>query len=488
MSDNVVFLEYGSFAVYWYGVFIAGAVFLAATVFAMLRQWQGKGFLSGLSVALISMPPALICARIFYCWFAKASFAGGIADCLDLSKGGYALYGALAGILAVLTVYSRVKKESFFQLLDAAAPALLSAIAMGRFASIVSGDDIGFELTSPAAGMPYVIWSETDQAWILWVGFFEGVFASAAFVLTWVISFLKYRLKRKGFTDGSCALLFMLVYGYSQTFLESMRNDSLFMVTLGFVRISQIISIVMAVSATVIISVILCRKAKPRAVHYVIWVLSAAALGAAVYCEFKMNALQMVQNYIVMGLSLGFMMGGSVFLYFCGVRRNAGCPVKQKSAVPLRPDLRSGSGNQPGKYAADFGGRFNDDLSDDFGDGFDDDLSDDFGDGFDDDLSDGFGDGFDDDLSDGFGDGFDDDLSDGFGDGFDDDFDEEFINYFGLRQPQDRPSNAGNQPQRMPQERQTNGGIPKYSGYLDPLPSARPLGTDARQRRNASGR
>ena len=152
MSDNTVFLEYGSFSVYWYGLFMAMAVFLAAILFSVFRKLQGNSFVSGLSVSLISMSSALVLSRVFYCWFAKASFVGGIKDYMDLSKGGYALYGALLGIVAVLAVYSYLKEQSFTELLDAAAPAILLATAVGRFASILSNDDIGFELE---CRMPY---------------------------------------------------------------------------------------------------------------------------------------------------------------------------------------------------------------------------------------------------------------------------------------------------------------------------------------------
>ena len=74
--DNVVWLEFGSFSLYWYGVFMAAAVLLTALAFSGLRKLQGHDFLSGLGVAVVCMPAALVCGRIFYCWFAKASFTG----------------------------------------------------------------------------------------------------------------------------------------------------------------------------------------------------------------------------------------------------------------------------------------------------------------------------------------------------------------------------------------------------------------------------
>lgn len=325
MSDNLVFLDFGSFSVYWFGVFMMLAVLMTALVFIWLRRIQGAELSSSISVVLMCMPAALVMARIFYCWFGKAFFADkGLFDYIDLTSGGYALYGALAGIFGVLAIYSKAAGQPLADLLDAAVPGLSLSIAIGRFAGFLSGDDIGFEIHSESlVGMPFVLRSESENAWILWVGFFEGIIAAIMFVFTFVLFLMKYKFRIKGLNVGDTTLSFMLIYGLSQTMLESMRNDSLFMITLGFVRISQIISIVMAVGAIVIVSVQSCRIFRLRAIHVVIWVLMAAALTAATVCEFKMSANTLTVNYIIMGLSLRFMLISSLFIMLCNTFRRS---------------------------------------------------------------------------------------------------------------------------------------------------------------------
>lgn len=324
MSEHLIFIDFGALTVYWYGVFIGSAVFLAALLFALLRRVQGESFSSALTLSLIAMPAALVTARIFYCWFAKASFPDGLRDCVNLLSGGYALYGALLGVLLVLAAYAAIQKKSLRQLLDAAAPAVSGAVCIGRWASLTSGGDIGFALSGANDdGLPFVLWSEAEQSYILWVGFFEGAAALCAFLLTLVIFCLTCRAAKRGFEHGSATLIFMLVYGFSQTILESMRNDSLFMVTLGFVRISQIISILLAIAALVMIIVKGCFLQKPRVYDIILWAVCAGALGVAVYCEFEMNAVVMVRNYIMMGASLGIIMTAALFLFFRNARARA---------------------------------------------------------------------------------------------------------------------------------------------------------------------
>lgn len=343
--DNVVWLEFGSFSLYWYGVFMAAAVLLTALAFSGLRKLQGHDFLSGLGVAVVCMPAALVCGRVFYCWFAKASFTGGIADVLNLTNGGNALYGALGGVAATMIVYSRLRQLSLTELLDAAAPAVSLGIAVGRFAGIVSGDDIGFQISAADAGKPFAIWSESDGAWILWVGYFEGFFAALTAVITLSVFFLHYYFKKPGVNRGNTVLAFMTVYGLSQTILESMRNDSLFMVTLGFVRISQIISIVLALASLVVISVSICRLQRPRTSFFVAWMIIIAALTAAIWSEVKMSASVIRQNYIIMGVSLAIIFAVTAYLFYCkaSFRRSSAEAGLRENVSGREKNLQSGT-------------------------------------------------------------------------------------------------------------------------------------------------
>lgn len=318
MSDNLIFIDFGIFSVYWYGVFIGCAIFVASILFSILRRIQGMEFSDGLTLSIIAMPAALIGSRVFYCWFSKVSLFDGIEDRFNLMSGGDALYGALIGVMSVLIINSAIHRESALQIIDSAVPALSAAICIGRFASITSGDDMGFVLSDKISDkLPFVIRSQSDGTLILWVGFFEGIAALIIFGLTMMVFMLTYKQnsqKKFSFDKGSTAIVFMTAYGLSQTVLESMRSDSLFMVTLGFVRISQIISFAMAVAAFVIIIIKNCRVHKPSIYDIIIWAVCAASLGIAVYCEFSMNSADMTRNYIMMSVSLGIIMIEAMYL------------------------------------------------------------------------------------------------------------------------------------------------------------------------------
>lgn len=324
MTDNMIFVDFGLFTIYWHGIFMGLNIFLTILIFSYLCKKQSVSFYFGLTAALISASIALVTSRIFYCWFSQAAFSNGINDFLDLMSGGYAMYGALLGVLITLLLYSVVKKRAFWQILDAAVPAISFSIAIGRFASITSNSDIGFSVSNKLLQrFPVSVWSESEQSWFLWVGFFEGIIAAIIFIITLTVFLMKYKYGKKALSFGDTTLLFMLIYGLSQSMLESMRNDSLFMVSLGFVRINQIISILLAVIAVVIIIVKGCFIKRPVAANIIMWVICLAALGMAVYCEFTMSATTMVMNYVIMGASLLTILLIALFMFSSNINKKS---------------------------------------------------------------------------------------------------------------------------------------------------------------------
>ena len=320
MNEHLLFLDLGFMRIYWFGLFAGCAILTAAVLFCILRRLQGERLSQALDALLLSLPVGFIAARVSYCWFRQASFSGRASDYLHLSEGGFSLFGGLSGIAVMLLLFSARKRLSFLKLMDAAVPALSAAIAAGRFAGVTGGEETGFEIKTDCSA-PFVRWSETEQANVLWVGYFEGIFALIITGMVLYLFFRKYIRKNAGLREGCVTLCFMLTFGLSQAFLESMRSDSLFMVTLGFVRIDQIISILMAVAAFVIISIDNARVCGLSACRLSLWAICAAALALAVVCEFTLSATYLAQIYTRMAASL-FVIWISGILLFADTARN----------------------------------------------------------------------------------------------------------------------------------------------------------------------
>ena len=332
MNPHLVFLDFGLFEIHWYGFLIGLAVLSASIIYSRLRAIQGIDVFSSLTDVILATPAAFLLARISYCWFRKSSFSGRMMEIFSLSLGGYSLTGAIAGIVIVLLFRARRLKVSLLPLLDSAVPALSFAIALGRLASITSGEETGFAVTSAFARI-FSVWSEAEKEQVLWVGFFEGMTAFLITTLTLVLFVNKYQKNKRGLSDGCVALCFMVSYGLSQALLESMRSDSLFMNSLGFVRIDQIISILLAVSSIVVIIVRNIKECGFFISTFVYIFLCIAALTIAVVCEFSLNFTYLTQIYTVMGSALAAMwMIAARLFYLTATKQSESCAGEKMTA------------------------------------------------------------------------------------------------------------------------------------------------------------
>ena len=216
-------------------------------------------------LGVLSLPLALICARLFYVlvrypnypeilpnifnvWKATASEA----DYDIAAGGGFALWGAVGGAVLAALIVSRTSKQSLATILDAmAAPAALT-ICIARFAETFTSEGRGPAIENPLfCRAPFCLFE--FEEWKLAVFVFEGI---AALVI--LILMLLYKPSRPG--DG--ARKFLILYGACQVLLESLRRDN-FLRWL-FVRVSQLAAVIIML-LMIICAIVRWNKAQAKA-------------------------------------------------------------------------------------------------------------------------------------------------------------------------------------------------------------------------------
>lgn len=311
--DNPVAVYFCGIFIYWHGIIIALAAICAAACAALLRRAQGESAKDILIIALAGFVPAMAAGRAFYCYFMQESFASG-SQMLRLGDGGVALYGTAVGYLVTILVYCAVKKKNTAQMLDAIAPATALGICIGRMASYFSGDDVGRAVQNEKLwNTPFAIYSAESGEYELAVFALEALTALVIFGVLIIFCFISGS-KKINVKNGDIACLFLLMYGITQTVYESMRGDSLFLISLGFVRISQIISIILATVSFVIFSIRSAKKGLTW-IHWTIWSLCLACIALAFWMEFCMTSATAVRNYTIMSLCLAFYLFSGLALY-----------------------------------------------------------------------------------------------------------------------------------------------------------------------------
>ncbi|MBQ8159248.1 MAG: prolipoprotein diacylglyceryl transferase [Clostridia bacterium] len=304
-----------AFSVTAFGAAIAGAMAAYLLVMGVLA---GKriGFDRFLAFSLISVPLAFLLSRVV---FVAGDLIGALGqssyylDTLESLRptlwfwdGGYSLMGALLGLLLGLFLFRRYFAYPAGTLEDAFPAAFFLALFIERLAEPASTLGFGREVTSEFM-LDHRLYLDLDGWPLLRVWRVEALIALILFGLSiWQF----FALKKKGNAQIArrqhLFLLFLAVFGFSQTFLESLRDDGHMVV--HFVRIQQVLALFLGLS---ILAHALLQKRHEGLSGARVLLLALLALmltGLAVFSEFGVDRWgNRLLAYLVMALCLGLL-------------------------------------------------------------------------------------------------------------------------------------------------------------------------------------
>lgn len=224
----------------WYGVIIACGLLLAV-VYAM-RRCKRFGFTQDdlIDGLLVTLPIAVIGARIYYCAFNWSAFADNPISVLYIHQGGIAIYGSIIGAVIGILITAKWKKINVFSILDLTSLGFLIGQFIGRWGNFMNREAFGEEtasflrmgLLNPETGI-VTYYHPTFL--------YESVWNFVGFLM------LNAYYKHRKF-DGEVALLYTAWYGLGRAFIEGLRTDSLYIGATG-IRVSQLLAIVSCIVA-----------------------------------------------------------------------------------------------------------------------------------------------------------------------------------------------------------------------------------------------
>lgn len=284
--SRVAFTIFG-IDIYWYGILIAIGVVLAVS-YAM--KTAGKfGLISDnvFDTAFISIIAGFVGARAYYCIFYNLMNPESenkyniITMFTKIHDGGLAIYGGVITGVVTAVIICRIKKSPLLPLLDTAAPAFLIGQGIGRWGNFVNQECFG----SPTAGNlpwgmtgstialdPVVIEAQANNTATVLVHpcfLYESLWCAAGLLL---IHFVGRRVRK---FDGEVFLYYVLWYGAGRGWIEGLRTDSLYA---GSVKVSQVIAIVSAALALIMIVYFRVRAARSGKMLYAATELSSERL------------------------------------------------------------------------------------------------------------------------------------------------------------------------------------------------------------------
>ena len=260
-------LQIGPFAIHYYGLIIALGLALAVIYGLRRRKVFGLTEDDILDGALLIVPFAIICARVYYCAFSWDSFKDNPISVLYIWNGGIAIYGGVIGAALGILVYCKVKKLSIGATLDLVALGFLIGQAIGRWGNFMNREAFGAPVSEGyfmAMGLFNRYLGEYQYFHPTFL--YESLWNAAGFAAL-------HFLSKKRQYDGQIALGYVAWYGLGRTIIEGLRTDSLWW---GPFRVSQLLAAISCVIAVVVL-LIMAFRGSDRANLYVNRVAAKAA-------------------------------------------------------------------------------------------------------------------------------------------------------------------------------------------------------------------
>lgn len=268
--NPVAFTVFGH-DIYWYGILISLSVVLAVVM--VYREAKRKGLDADcmLDYALLTVPTAIVFARLYYVIFEWDQYAANPIHALFIWEGGIAIYGSILGGIVATLIFSKWKKISFWTLADLVAPGLVLGQAIGRWGNFFNQEAFGELVTNPDLQFfPYAVYIERLGEWHMATFFYESV---ACFLI--FLFLLIYRRKAKNAPAGNLFLWYWVLYGIERAYVEGLRTDSLWIFKGGIpignliffpngLRVSQVLSIIMVIAFGTVLIVRAVKRHKKQ--------------------------------------------------------------------------------------------------------------------------------------------------------------------------------------------------------------------------------
>lgn len=190
-----------------------------------------------MNTILITLPFAIIGARIYYVLFESGYYKSHLTQILNIRQGGLAIHGGVLFALITSYIYIRHKKLNFLEMADAATPSIILAQSIGRWGNFMNqeahGGPVSYDFIKH---FPMFIQQGMyiDGTYYHPTFLYESLWDFCVFI---ILIILLIRTKRIGLVFFT----YIGLYSTGRFFIEGLRTDSLMF---GPLRIAQVVSLI----------------------------------------------------------------------------------------------------------------------------------------------------------------------------------------------------------------------------------------------------
>ncbi|MBI3944097.1 MAG: prolipoprotein diacylglyceryl transferase [Chloroflexi bacterium] len=240
ISIDPVILSLGHLQLRWYSLIVLTAIFLG--VWMAGREAGRKGFKKEeiYDSALWIIPIGLLGARLFHVldhW--PDEYAANPIRALYIWEGGLAIWGGVIGGFVALALLARQRHWQLLRLLDAVAPGLVLAQAVGRVACIITGDAMG----KPTAG-PFGFAYTNSNAMVPQLGVYYTPTPVYEILMNIAIFGLLWQLRNRKLPDGVLFLTYLLLYSTGRFIITFWSSYQVVLLGLNQAQLISLIALV----------------------------------------------------------------------------------------------------------------------------------------------------------------------------------------------------------------------------------------------------
>lgn len=233
--NPIAFYVFG-ISIRWYGILIATGMVFGIIMAKYNCKYRDINFDSLLDVVLISLPIAIIGARLYYVVFQFDEYKDNILNMFNIRQGGLAIHGGIIFALISAFIITRYKNINFLKLIDVAAPSIIIAQALGRWGNFFNSEAHGGPVSyNFIAHFPSFIQKGMHINGV----YYQPTFLYESIWNVFVFAILMIIL-RKNKRYGIVFFTYLGLYSIGRFFIEGLRTDSLM---LGPIRVAQLVSL-----------------------------------------------------------------------------------------------------------------------------------------------------------------------------------------------------------------------------------------------------
>ena len=237
--------------VYAYGLMVMLGLWLAIALLVFLTRNNKKERCAAALTAVIALPLGFVSARLMYTLL-DPNFQPllSLSNVLDVSSGGFSMFGALTGAVLTALIAAKVSGVPGKRMLDLLSPALLIFLVPARLGEGYTALGISRPLTTDWIASSFLARQDEFDAYLR-TYLLEAMIAC---VLLMVI--LRYVNKKH--RDGKAFALFCLLFGITQTLMESLRDDG--HMRYSFIGVQQVLAVTLFGVTLILLAVRLLRQ------------------------------------------------------------------------------------------------------------------------------------------------------------------------------------------------------------------------------------